>query len=40
MQFEVALADEHIPKYTLSVSGEETASMREARRNWLHLPAV
>ncbi len=40
MQFEVTLADEHIPKYTLSVSEEETASMREARRNWLHLPAA
>ena len=40
MQFEVTLADEHIPKYTLSASEEETASMREARRNWLHLPAA
>ncbi len=40
MQFDVILADEHIPKYALSVSEEETASMREARRNWLHLPAA
>ena len=35
MKFDTVLVGEHAPKYTLTLSREETASMKEARRHWL-----
>lgn len=37
MRFDAVLQDEHIPKYILTLSKEETASMKEARQHWLQL---
>ena len=36
MKFEVILADEHIPKFILTLSKDETPSMKETRQLWLH----
>ena len=36
MKFDVILADEHIPKFILTLSKDETPSMKEARHLWLH----
>lgn len=36
MKFDVILADEHIPKFILTLSKDETPSMKEARQLWLH----
>ena len=38
MRFEAVLQGEHIPKYILTLSKEEAASMREARQRWLQTP--
>lgn len=35
MKLKAILADEHIPKYVLSLSAKETATMKEARHHWL-----
>ena len=37
MKLDAVLSGEHIPKYVLTLSGEETTSMKEARRHWLQL---
>ena len=36
MKFDVILADEHIPKFILTLSKDETPAMKEARQLWLH----
>lgn len=36
MKFNVILADEHIPKFILSLSKDETPMMKEARQHWLN----
>lgn len=36
MKLDVILADEHIPKFILTLSKDETSSMKEARQLWLH----
>ena len=35
MKFDVILADEHIPKFILTLSKDETSQMKEARELWL-----
>lgn len=35
MKFDVILADEHIPKFILTLSKDETPSMKESRQLWL-----
>lgn len=37
MKFDVILADEHIPKFILTLSKDETPPMKEGRQLWLHI---